>query len=51
MLTNAAGGVNPAYGAGTLMVIADHLNLTGRRPWGGQNADSLGPRFLDMTNA
>ena len=29
LLTNAAGGVNPAYGAGTLMVIADHLNLTG----------------------
>ena len=32
ILTNAAGGVNPDYGPGTLMVIADHLNLTGRTP-------------------
>jgi purine-nucleoside phosphorylase len=32
VLTNAAGGVNPDFGAGTLMVIADHLNLTGRHP-------------------
>jgi purine-nucleoside phosphorylase len=51
VLTNAAGGVNPAYGAGTLMVIADHMNLTGRTPLLGQNADSLGPRFPDLTNA
>ena len=49
VLTNAAGGVNPAFGAGTLMVIADHLNLTGRQPLIGPNADSLGPRFPDMT--
>ena len=32
ILTNAAGGVNPSYGPGTLMVISDHLNLTGRTP-------------------
>ncbi|HVA85903.1 MAG TPA: purine-nucleoside phosphorylase [Candidatus Saccharimonadales bacterium] len=51
VLTNAAGGVNPAYGAGTLMIIADHLNLTGRTPLLGRNADALGPRFPDMTNA
>jgi len=51
VLTNAAGGVNPAYGAGTLMVIADHLNLTGRTPLLGHNADALGPRFPDLTNA
>lgn len=50
ILTNAAGGVNPGYGPGTLMVISDHLNLTGRTPLYGQNADELGPRFPDMTD-
>jgi purine-nucleoside phosphorylase len=50
ILTNAAGGVNPAYGPGTLMIISDHLNLTGRTPLLGQNADELGPRFADMTD-
>ena len=50
VLTNAAGGVNPAYGPGTLMVIADHLNLTGRTPLIGPNADELGPRFPDLTD-
>jgi len=51
VLTNAAGGVNPGYGPGTLMVIADHLNLTGQTPLIGQNADAMGPRFTDLTNA
>lgn len=51
LLTNAAGGVDPAYGPGTLMVIGDHLNLTGRSPLCGPNDDALGPRFLDMTEA
>ena len=50
VLTNAAGGANPAYGPGTLMLISDHLNLTGRNPLYGQNADELGPRFADMTD-
>ena len=49
VLTNAAGGVNPEYGAGTLMVIADHLNLTGTHPLVGPNAAEIGPRFPDMT--
>lgn len=49
VLTNAAGGVNPAFAAGTLMAIADHLNLTGRSPLIGPNADKVGPRFPDMT--
>ena len=57
VLTNAAGGVNTGYGPGTLMVIADHLNLTGRTPLlganapvvAGGNAPELGPRFPDMT--
>jgi purine-nucleoside phosphorylase len=50
VLTNASGGVNPAFRAGTLMVIADHLNLTGRTPLLGPNADELGPRFPDLTD-
>lgn len=51
VLTNAAGGLNPAFGPGTLMVISDHINLTGRSPLVGPNADDLGPRFPDLTNA
>jgi purine-nucleoside phosphorylase len=50
VLTNAAGGVNPGFGPGTLMLITDHLNLTGRTPLLGPNADGLGPRFPDMTD-
>jgi purine-nucleoside phosphorylase len=49
VLTNAAGGVNPEFGPGTLMVISDHLNLTGRTPLLGANADEAGPRFVDLT--
>ncbi len=49
LLTNASGGVNPAFGAGTLMVMRDHINLTGRSPLMGPNDDSMGPRFPDMT--
>ena len=51
VLTNAAGGINPAFGPGTLMAIADHLNLTGRSPLSGPNADAMGVRFQDLTNA
>ena len=50
VLTNAAGGVDPAYGPGTLMIIADHINLTGRTPLLGPNADEIGPRFTDLTD-
>jgi purine-nucleoside phosphorylase len=49
LLTNAAGGVNHAYDAGTLMLLSDHLNLTGRSPLLGPNDDAIGPRFLDLT--
>ncbi len=49
VLTNAAGGLNPGFGAGTLMVISDHLNLTGRTPLMGPNANEVGPRFPDLT--
>ena len=51
VLTNAAGGINRDFGPGTLMVIADHVNLTGRTPLLGPNADGIGPRFPDLTNA
>lgn len=51
LLTNAAGGVNPDFRASDLMVISDHLNLTGDNPLRGPNDDALGPRFPDMTQA
>lgn len=51
VLTNAAGGIDPSLAAGDLMVIEDHLNLTGANPLTGPNDDRLGPRFPDMTNA
>ena len=50
-LTNAAGGLDPSFGPGTLMVISDHINLTGRNPLMGPNADDIGPRFPDLTYA
>ena len=49
LLTNASGGVNPAFGAGTLMVMNDHINLTGRSPLEGPNDEADGPRFPDMS--
>ena len=51
VLTNAAGGLDPSFGPGTLMVMRDHINLTGRSPLIGQNADELGPRFPDLVDA
>jgi purine-nucleoside phosphorylase len=51
VLTNAAGGLDPSFGPGTLMVVTDHINLTGRSPLVGPNAEQLGPRFPDMTDA
>jgi purine-nucleoside phosphorylase len=49
ILTNAAGGINTAFSQGTLMVIDDHINLTGINPLVGLNEDRFGPRFPDMT--
>src|SRR6185295_4678432 len=51
LLTNAAGGLDPSFGPGTLMAIRDHINLTGRNPLLGPNADAIGPRFPDLTEA
>ncbi|MEO0557573.1 MAG: purine-nucleoside phosphorylase [Bacteroidota bacterium] len=49
LLTNAAGGINPAYGPGTLMLITDHLNLTFASPLAGPVGEHE-VRFPDMSN-
>lgn len=49
VLTNAAGGVGRGLEAGDLVLIRDHLNLTGHNPLIGPNDDRLGPRFPDMS--
>jgi purine-nucleoside phosphorylase len=51
VVTNASGGLNPAFAPGTLMVIEDHINLTGINPLRGPHAEGDGPRFVDMTEA
>jgi purine-nucleoside phosphorylase len=49
VLTNAAGGINTGFAQGALMVIDDHLNLTGGNPLVGDNDERFGVRFPDMT--
>ncbi len=51
ILNNAAGGLNPKFAAGDIMLITDHINLTGANPLIGPNEDGWGIRFPDMTGA
>ncbi len=51
IVTNAAGGLRPAFRRGDLMAIADHINFSGTNPLVGPNDDVLGPRFPDMSRA
>jgi purine-nucleoside phosphorylase len=49
LISNAAGGMNPHYRRGDLMLLTDHINLQGVNPLTGPNADAWGPRFPDMS--
>lgn len=49
LLSNAAGGINPDFKKGDLVLIDDHINLQPANPLTGKNIDELGPRFPDMS--
>ena len=51
IITNAAGAINPLFDAGSLMIITDHINMTGKSPLTGPNEESWGLRFPDMSRA
>ncbi|MEJ2354949.1 MAG: purine-nucleoside phosphorylase [candidate division WOR-3 bacterium] len=50
ILSNAAGGVNPLFSRGDIMIITDHINFFPEHPLRGANDERLGPRFIDMYN-
>lgn len=50
IVTNAAGGINTSYSAGDLMIINDHINLSGRNALIGGNIIDYGEQFIDMSN-
>ncbi|MEJ2069507.1 MAG: purine-nucleoside phosphorylase [Syntrophobacterales bacterium] len=51
LITNAAGGLNPLFRGGDLMLIRDHINLLGDNPLAGENVEDWGPRFPDLSQA
>ena len=51
LLTNAAGSLRPENGPGSLMAIADHINMLGVNPLTGPNDDAIGPRFPSLRDA
>ncbi len=50
-ITSATGGLAPSFVPGDLMLVKDHINLTGTNPLLGHNDDTIGPRFPDLTKA
>lgn len=49
ILSNACGGVNPAYSVADIVILKDHINMMPEHPLRGKNIESFGPRFVDMS--